>query len=115
MVGEATGLVAFYGDFFVARYKGDYPTLYNTVAQQPTIKCYPNPFSHSTQITSNYIFNNVTLNLYTIFGQRIKQQPSISGYIITLQRDNLPSGLYIAEIKQENKIMNAFHVMVSDN
>lgn len=58
----------------------------------------PNPFSKQTTLQTNKNLQNVTLTVYNSFGQEVKEIRNISGQAITLQRDNLPSGIYFLRI-----------------
>jgi hypothetical protein len=58
----------------------------------------PNPFSSSTTLHTDKVFENATLIVYNSLGQQVKQIKNINGQTITLQRDNLPSGLYFIRL-----------------
>ena len=58
----------------------------------------PNPFSTQTTLQANRNLQNATLTVYNSFGQEVKQIKNISSQSITLQRDNLPSGLYFIRL-----------------
>ena len=78
------------------------------------ISIFPNPFSLLTIIHTDKILNDATLNVYSSLGQQVKQIKNISGQTITLQRDNLPSGLYFIRITQDNKIFATDKLVITD-
>lgn len=75
---------------------------------------YPNPFSYQTTLQMNKIFKNVTLTLYNTQGRQVKQINNISGQTISLQRDNLSSGLYFLQLIQDNKILTTDKIVITD-
>ena len=93
----------------------------STITGQPSIEkeklkinIYPNPFSTLATLRTDNLFKNVTLTVYNLYGQTVKQIKNISGQTITLQRDNLPSGLYLMRLSQENKIIATRKLVISD-
>jgi hypothetical protein len=75
-------------------------------------KWYPNPFYLSTTFQSDKDLKNVTITVYTICGQKVKEIKNISGTKIILNRDNLPSGLYIVKTMQENKTFSTDKLLI---
>ncbi|HRZ42066.1 MAG TPA: T9SS type A sorting domain-containing protein [Bacteroidales bacterium] len=76
--------------------------------------CYPNPFSTKTNLQIDVFFKDATLTVYNSVGQQVKQINNISGQTLTLQRDNLPSGLYFMQLMQENKIIATQKLVITD-
>lgn len=74
----------------------------------------PNPFSFSTTFKTNGNFKNAILTVYNSFGQQVKQIKNISGQEIKLQRDNLPSGLYFIRLTQDNEVITADKLIITD-
>lgn len=70
-----------------------------------SIIIYPNPFSSQTTLQIDKFFNDVTMTLYNLYGQTVKQIKNISGQSITLHRDNLPSGIYFIQLTHYNKVI----------
>ncbi len=85
----------------------DYEATYLTVA--------PNPFSSSTTLRTDKIFEDATLTVYNTFGQQVKHIKNISGQTIILQRDHLPSGQYYLQLIQDNKIFSLEKLLITDN
>lgn len=68
------------------------------------VRIFPNPFSSEATLQTDKLLKNATLTVDNCFGQTVKQIKNISGQTVTLSRDNLPSGLYIIRLTEENKI-----------
>jgi len=79
------------------------------------ISVYPNPFSFETTLKSNYNLINATLTFYNSYGQQVKQIKNISEQTITINRDNLISGMYIMQLTQDNKIFATDKLVIVDN
>jgi hypothetical protein len=75
---------------------------------------FPNPFSTETTLHSDRFLKDATLTFYNIFGEQVKQLKNISGQSITLQRDNLPSGIYFIRLTQGNKVITTEKLVVID-
>ncbi|MBL0343647.1 MAG: T9SS type A sorting domain-containing protein [Bacteroidetes bacterium] len=103
------------GSFAVARYNNTISVGINETDNQTTdIKIYPNPFSSSTTLHTNYLLKNATLTVYNLYGQVVKQINKLSGQTIILQRDNLSSGLYFIHLTEDNKILTTDKLIITD-
>jgi hypothetical protein len=78
------------------------------------VSLYPNPFSTETVLQTDNILKNVTLTIYNSFGQTIKEMKNISGQTITLHRDNLPNGLYVIRLIQDNLVIATEKLVITD-
>lgn len=78
------------------------------------ISIYPNPFSSSTILQSNYLLDNAIVNVYNIYGQQVKQMSNLYGNIIPLNLDNLPRGLYFIRLNQEDKLILSNKIVIKD-
>lgn len=78
------------------------------------ISIYPNPFSSSTILQSNYLLDNAIVNVYNIYGQQVKQMSNLYGNIIPLNLDNLPRGLYFIRLNQEDKLILSNKLVIKD-
>ena len=76
---------------------------------------YPNPFSSETIIQADQGFKYSSLAVYNSVGQQVRQIVNILGPSITLQRDNLPAGLYFIRLTQENKTFTTGKLVITDN
>lgn len=75
---------------------------------------FPNPFSTQTILQTDRIYKDATLNVYNSLGQRVKQINKISGQTITVNRDNLPNGLYFLRIIEGNKTVATNKLIITD-
>jgi len=78
------------------------------------LSIYPNPFSTQTVLQTDILFHNATLTVYNCFGQTVKEIKNISGQTVTLQRDNLPIGLYFIQLTEDNKTITADKLVITD-
>ena len=85
------------------------------IQQLNPVSIFPNPFFTQTTLQSDKIFKDATLTTYNLYGQAIKQIKNISGRTATLFRDNLPCGLYLIRITQDNTIIATDKLMITDN
>ena len=90
------------------------PTIENEIINT-RFNIYPNPFSTQTTLQTGDLFKNATLTVYNCFGQAVKEIKNINGQGVTLQRDNLPSGLYFIRLMQEDKTFATEKVIITDN
>jgi hypothetical protein len=75
---------------------------------------FPNPLISSTTLETSYDLKNASLTLYNAYGQTLKQVNNISGQTLSLSRDNLPSGLYLIRLTEENKIIAEEQLLIID-
>ncbi|MCB0380592.1 MAG: T9SS type A sorting domain-containing protein [Flavobacteriales bacterium] len=75
---------------------------------------FPNPLSIQTTLRSDNSLHNATLTVYNLSGQQIKQIKNINGQTISLQRDNLPSGLYFIRLTEDSKVIATEKLIIMD-
>ncbi len=75
---------------------------------------FPNPLISSTTIQTIANLKNATLTIYNSFGQTLKQVNNISGQTVSFSRENLPNGLYIIRLTEENKIIAVEKLIITD-
>jgi hypothetical protein len=86
----------------------------NEVKSVRSILISPNPFNNQTSIQTIQVLNNATLTVYNSLGQQVKQIKNISGQKITLNRDNLPSGIYFIHATQNDKTISMDKLIITD-
>ncbi len=87
----------------------------NKTDNQPlAITISPNPFSSQTNLHTNKVFKNATLTVYNLCGQQVKQIKNIFEQTITLNRDNLSSGLYFLRLTENNKTLAVDKLVITD-
>jgi hypothetical protein len=91
-----------------------YPLSDNKIEETKITEISPNPFSSQTILQIDNSLNNATLTVYNAIGQQVKQIKNISGQTITIQRDNLPNGLYFINLVQGNKIIASNKLVIID-
>jgi hypothetical protein len=79
-----------------------------------TLSVYPNPFFSATTFKSNKILKDATLTIYDVFGEQVLSIKNISGQTIELQRNNLPCGVYLVRLTQENKVIATDKLVITD-
>lgn len=75
---------------------------------------YPNPFSTQTVLQIENPLHDATLTIYNYYGQRVAQMKNINGKTITLNRDNLVSGVYYVQLTDENKTISVDKLVIID-
>ncbi|MGZ3866086.1 MAG: T9SS type A sorting domain-containing protein [Bacteroidia bacterium] len=77
-------------------------------------KISPNPFSDKTTLSFSRNLNNATLTLFDATGRQTKVLKNITGQMISVYRNEMPAGVYIIELKEENTILAKEKVIVAD-
>ena len=75
----------------------------------------PNPFSSETTVRSDIVFEDATFTILNLFGQMVLKREKISGQTINLNRGNLPGGIYILQLTQDNKTISTDKLIITDN
>jgi hypothetical protein len=79
-----------------------------------TFTILPNPFASQTTLRTDKALANATLTLYNALGQQVKQVNNINGQTLTLNRDNLSSGLYYLQLLQDNQTIATDKLVITD-
>jgi hypothetical protein len=75
---------------------------------------YPNPFFSSTTFKSDKFLKDATLTIYNVNGRQVLNIKNISGQTIELQRDNLPCGVYLVHLIQDDKVIVKKKLIITD-
>ncbi|MDF2435721.1 MAG: hypothetical protein K0Q95_97 [Bacteroidota bacterium] len=75
---------------------------------------YPNPFNSTATIQFSGSVNNAEINLYNVCGQKVRTSVVKSGSSTTLNRDDLPEGVYYLQLKQEKEITTVKLIITSN-
>ena len=78
------------------------------------VNIFPNPFNSTSIVHFTSEFPNVELNLYNIFGQKVRTINNIIGQEYKLHRDNLPVGVYILRLLEDNKVIGMEKFIIAD-
>ncbi|MFC2111468.1 T9SS type A sorting domain-containing protein, partial [Bacteroidota bacterium] len=54
------------------------------------------------------------LHVYNVNGQEVKEISNIAGNTITLNRDNLLSGVYFVRLIENNKVIVSERIVIAD-
>jgi uncharacterized delta-60 repeat protein len=116
IVAAGYTLLNSYLNFAIARYNYDdaLSGIKITANKNSEITIYPNPFAITTNLKTDKVLNNASLVVRNIYGQKVKQLENLSGQSITLDRDNLPNGIYFVQLIQDSKIITTNKVVVAD-
>ncbi|MDF2456952.1 MAG: hypothetical protein K0R51_2945 [Cytophagaceae bacterium] len=60
----------------------------------------PNPSSEYVMLKSKNNLEQASITIYTIYGQEVKRIKGINGHSFILNRENLPSGVYLLRLDQ---------------
>lgn len=66
---------------------------------------YPNPFDVKTTLTMTQSLNNGVVYVYNLNGQKVKEIENIQGNTIEISRDGLLKGVYILQVKENEKTL----------
>lgn len=77
-----------------------------------SLSIFPNPFSQQLTIESKEELKEANITIYNSTGTKVKEIRNVFGQSITLQRDNLPSGIYYLVITENGKTVGANKVIV---
>jgi len=91
-----------------------FTTVPKATKQKHLISISPNPIITETVIKSDNNFINATLTFYNSVGQKVNQIENLYGNIILFKRDNLPNGLYLIQINEDNKILLKEKIIIAD-
>ena len=72
----------------------------------------PNPFVNKLVIRSETLLQNATFNLYNMQGQLVHQIGNLSGFSVSVNHENLSSGLYFAQLFENNKLIKTSKLIV---
>ena len=102
-------------DLFVAKLESTRtPIFINGIISNQHMIIYPDPFITTATIIFNPMLNNAELNIYNLFGQKLRTINHISGSKMQIARGNLTSGIYFVNITQDNKITTTSKVVISE-
>lgn len=74
----------------------------------------PNPFTNQLRITTEINLENPTLRIYNSIGQVVKNIEGASGQEIVLNRENLASGIYYAQLFQNGALLTTKKIIIAD-
>lgn len=78
------------------------------------LSVFPNPFSMQTTLKVNKSLKGATLTVFNLYGQIIKEIINVSGQEVILNRDTIPSGIYLIQLTQDHKVIASEKLVVTD-
>ena len=92
------------------------PVSIQTIHNDPNynISIFPNPFSIETNLQTDDKFENTSYTIYNTSGQVVKNVKNISGSNVKFRRGNLPSGIFIIRVAQNNKTIMTDKLIITD-
>ena len=84
------------------------------ISKQVNYSINPNPYNLNTTIQLNEFIDNGHLIIYNSYGQIYKEVKNISGKSFNLSRENLPNGIYLIELSDENKLLLVDKLVIMD-
>lgn len=81
----------------------------------PSIKCYPNPFTRETTITANTTDAIDNVRVFSVHGPQAAFTITIQNSTIKIQNNDSPPGIYFVRIQFENKRSSYTKVIVSSD
>ena len=85
---------------------------YSNISSQ--ISIYPNPFSNTTTLKTNNLFENATFIVYNTLGEQVRKIDNITGQTFTFYRENLEQGIYFYHLKEKNKMLSEDKLIICD-
>jgi hypothetical protein len=71
-------------------------------ASENTVSVYPNPMSASAVINSDW--ENCSIKICDVTGNVVRNISDVNQFPFTIERRNLSSGVYMIEIRSQNKV-----------
>lgn len=90
------------------------PTMINEPVQNNEVKIYPNPCITSAVIKLDKPLNKGDLTITNLYGQEVKRVENISGQTISFSRANLPNGIYLVQVTEDNKTLLSGKLVISE-
>lgn len=78
------------------------------------IQVFPNPFSSTSTLHSDFELINAVLTIFNSLGQPVRKIENVSGRTKVIERGNLPVGIYIVKLSQDDQIILTDKLIISD-
>lgn len=73
----------------------------------------PNPMATQLTISSALELQNASLKLYNAQGQLVRETANLNGKLLVINRENLATGLYVAQLSKDGKLLKTAKLMVN--
>ena len=101
-------------DFVVVRYNNNLTGDISESNTSSQISIYPNPFSNTSTLKTNNLFENATFIVFNTLGEQVSKIDNISGQTFTFYRENLEQGIYFYQLKENNIIVSENKFVITD-
>ena len=82
--------------------------------ERTVINIFPNPFETQATVQFDKNLNDANLMMYNMIGEQVKEIKNISGSSYSIQRDNLPSGIYFISLMQNSMLVTTKRIVIAD-
>lgn len=82
--------------------------------ERSIINIFPNPFQTQATVQFDKNLDDANLILYNMIGKQVKEIKNITGSSYSIQRDNLPSGIYFISLMQNNMLITTKRIVIAD-
>jgi len=72
----------------------------------------PNPVATELAISSAWPLENATFKMYNMQGQLVREIHNLNGTQLSLNRENLNTGLYLAELYEDGALIKTAKIIV---
>ncbi|MBK8242021.1 MAG: hypothetical protein IPK88_01235 [Saprospiraceae bacterium] len=101
-------------DIFVLRLNNTITGLNEESKQLLELCAAPNPFHSTSSIDLKHTLENGTLIFYNMYGIKVKTIKNISGKTLTIQRDQLSSGIYHIQLFEKNMFIAEGKILINN-
>ncbi|WP_309641634.1 T9SS type A sorting domain-containing protein [Flavobacterium sp.] len=84
----------------------------DNVISNSVITFFPNPLVNELTISSDTFLTNAAFKLYNMQGQLVREIDNLSGNKISVNRENLSSGMYFIQLFENNKLIKSDKMLV---
>lgn len=112
VVGKTSNGIEY--DFALVRYNNIISGLNDNIISNSELGIYPNPFSIKTDLQTSKSFKIESLILYNCFGQIVIEIQNINDYLISLNRNNLKSGIYFLQLTGNERNLIFDKLVITD-
>ncbi len=85
-----------------------------SLTENESVKIYPNPVHSNASVHISTPAKNASLNIYNLYGEKVKTIENISEKEIELSINNLPAGIYFIAFRQDDKIITTSKIIITD-
>ncbi len=78
------------------------------------VAVFSNPFSEKTRIEFDIPLQNASLNIFDIYGKKVRSLTDLSGDSIIIYRENLISGAYFFSFSMKGEAISVIKYMITD-